>query len=481
MENLKKYLLEAAGKEKDEISPDNPYRQIALDGENPRLGWVKPVDFGQIKESIESISSLLKNKENFIFIGMGGSINGIKPLLATFEQKNFFTLDNLDPKAVKNILFKIGSIEKTLVIAISKSGTTQETQLLSKTLKSYLSDKLGSDKWQNNFLWLTDPSSFKKLDDLGWEQTTKLSIQADGHCDVGGRFSSPLTQIFILPLFLLLNQDFNTLEKFYSQFIASQEEILQKAYQVVFSLGDDYDFHFSPTVDKKWGESFASWVVQLFQESLGSKLPEKSVKTVVNIVDSGFIKLQADFSFSEPAVSIMAQMYFYQLFIAFLSGRWNINFVSQEFVEKYKQKMRSLEKDDEIATTTLEGDIEGLVEQINKKIKNEQSFIEVVLYFVPEPEFISLIEKKCRQKFPEKIILNFVGSDWNHQSYQAAFGDENTFYALVCLSRYEKAAFISKGQHDQNVKTLKRIALATQQTLSDKSILYSFQNNLEED
>ncbi|MCF7873397.1 MAG: hypothetical protein K9L84_02315 [Candidatus Omnitrophica bacterium] len=474
MENLERYLLEAAGKARDEISSENPYREIAFDGESPRLGWVEPVNFGKIKSLLESILPLVSEKENFIFIGMGGSINGIKPLLSVFKQTNFFTLDNLDPKAINDILSQINNPSKTLVVAISKSGTTPETQLLAQTVKSYFTDQLGLDKWSQNFLWLTDPESFEKLNRFGWSGVEKMPIQPNQCSDIGGRFSSPFTHIFILPLFLLLNQDFNKLEELYSQFINSKDKIRKSAYKTMLSLGRDYDFNFSPTLKGKWVKSFIPWIAQLFQESLGSKNLEKSVKTIVNFSGPGFINLEADFGFSQPVLSIMAQMYFYQLFIAYLSGRWDINFVSQEFVEKYKKKMRLLEEKNETMTDLAEGNLDGLIAQIGKKIKNRQRFIELVFYFVPDQEFSLSVQRGLERKFSQKIVLTFVGSDWNHQCYQAAFADKNTFYGLICLSSYDHTDFASRDKIDKNVKTLRHIALATYQTLSDKAVLYNF-------
>jgi hypothetical protein len=472
MKNLKEYLLDAASKEKNQISAENPYREIAFDQDKARLGWVKPVNFSKIKSSLELILPLLENKKKFIFIGMGGSVNGIKPLLSIFGRDKIFTLDNLDPKAINDILAGIDDLEETLVVAISKSGTTKETQLLSQTLKSYFSEKLGVDKWVKNFLWLTDPESFEKLDKKGWPSVEKMLIQFDGRSDVGGRFSSPLTNIFILPLFLFLNKDFDKLEQFYLQFINSQDKIRNAAHNSVLSLSQEDDFNFSPHIGQNLVECFTPWLAQLFQESLGSKNAGKSVKTIVNFSGSGFIKLKPDFNFAEPVLAIMAQMYFYQLFIAYLAGRWNINFVNQEFVERYKKKMSLLEQSDKKSDSPLSGNVASLVEQINKKIKDEHRFIEVVLYFVPDQEIVSLIQKELEAKFDQKITLVFVGSDWNHQCYQAAFADKATFYALIYLSSYENRKFIANERINENIETLKRIALATHQTLLDKSILF---------
>lgn len=477
MQDLEKYLLEAAGKKKQDISINNPYREIGFDGDQPRLGWVEPVCFKQVKSSLESILGLLDGKDTFIFIGMGGSVNGIKPLLSVFGRKNFFTLDSLDPKAIDFIFSRIKKPEKVLVIAISKSGTTKETQLLADSLKNYYIENLGERRWIEHFLWLTDPGSCSKLDSLGWQQAAKISIQADRNSDIGGRFSSPHTLIFLLPLFLLLDKDFERLDKIYSDFIKSQSLIRKKALKTIADLDKRHKFYLSPVIDSSWSESFAFWVIQLFQESLGSKDEQASVKTIINFSDSGFTKLRFASEFKDPVLSIMAHMYYYQVFIAYLAARGNMNFVNQKFVEKYKKEMAILESQNPKTKDIPKGDLDKLVELISQRLDDNHHFIEVVLYFFPSPAVLSFVQEKLSKKFDKKIILIFAGSDWNHQSYQAAFGDKDTFFVLVCLSEYQFSEYVPKNNSSENIETLKRIALATHQTLLDKSILYDLENN----
>ena len=44
-EMLEKYLLEAAGIEKEGLSSDNPYKSLGFDENKKRLGWVNSVPF----------------------------------------------------------------------------------------------------------------------------------------------------------------------------------------------------------------------------------------------------------------------------------------------------------------------------------------------------------------------------------------------------------------------------------------------------
>jgi len=168
----------------------------------------------------------------------------------------------------------------------------------------------------------------------------------------------------------------------------------------------------------------------------------------------------------------MSQMYFFQCFIAYFCAERGINFVNQGYVEKYKNQMRQLEgkkeKEEELAVF----DLDSLVEKIKENIRFEHKFIEVVLYFFPDEKLISRIKNKIEKNISGKITLVFVGSDWNHQSYQAAFADKETFYVLLLPEFFEiKLLQASEESVLRNVAALKLIARATYLTISEKSLL----------
>ena len=476
LETLEKYLLEAAGKPRQDINQDNPYRDIGFDNGKERLGWVKPLDFIEIEKSLERASGILKGKNTFIFVGMGGSINGIKPLFSIFNKDNYYTLDNLDPAAVSYLSEKVSNFDKTLVIPISKSGTTAETQLLASALRKLFAAKLGENNWQKHFLWLSDSTSFNKLDSLGWAGVTKEFIQPDSRIDIGGRFSSPHTLIFLLPLFLLQGSDKDKLKKTYESFSALAGRIREKAYLVCDKCKDKPDAYFHPILPSTLSESFSSWIVQLFQESLGSKLDNFPVKTITGDTgDKLFFSLRLDIDVSDKAVSLTAQMYFFQVFIAYYSAAKNLNFVSQNFVEKYKEQMRQLESGNNPLFEIENLPLAAIIDKAKAEAGAEHSFIEIVLYFYPGDDSLKIINDAFSRAFPSRKILMFVGSDWNHQSYQAAFSDKSTFYVLILSSCYNKEV---KGLDSEviskNIKTLENIAKATYLTLEDKSILVAY-------
>ncbi len=472
--NFENYLIEAAQINKSQLSADNPYRDVGFDQGKGRLGWVRNIPFSQIQNALMDIVPLLEGKKNFVFIGMGGSINGIKPLLALFNDRPFYTLDSLDPQAISEVVDKIKDLKETLVIAISKSGTTRETQLLALAIKKLFSARLGQDLWMKHFLWLSDSTSFEKLDALGWGGVKKAPLQFDGETDIGGRFSSPHTLIFFLPLFLLLNKDFSELKNLYSTFVSLRPEIRKGAYLVCCECKDKPNAYFSPLIGGL-DAAFSSWIVQLFQESLGSKLENLEVKTIPNI-NSGevFFPLKLGVKIDSPLVSLISQMYFFQVFIAYYSAQKGVNFVTQSFVEKYKQQMRKLEDEGVKVENAKPESVENIIREVKRLIRPKHRFIEVVLYFYPQAGVKEMIKKSFEQEFFGNQLLIFVGSDWNHQSYQAAFGSKDTFYVLLTASSYAfKVPGVSSDTLSKNVETLRIVAEATHLTLKDKSILRS--------
>lgn len=464
---LEQYLLDAQGKSKEELAQDNPYRKVGFDGGKKRLGWLKITPFVQIQDSLNKFLPLLEGKESFVFVGMGGSINGVKALLSIFNAHKIFTLDSLDPAAFDALFKKIENFDKTLIISISKSGTTQETQLLSKTLR-----KLYGDAWQKHFLWLSDPQAFEKLDLLSWQGAHRESIQFDGQSDIGGRFSCPHTLIFFFPLFLLLGRNFKKLKQVYDIYLSHLGEARAQAYSFADKYKNINPSFFFPQTDGHFGESFYSWIVQLFQESLGSKKDGFSVKTACQMEKENNLffplKLQLDIK-SLPA-SLMVQMYFFQVFIAFYSAFKDINFVDQDFVEKYKQEMRKLEgsKVEDVPLLKLK----EIIDEAKKKMTPGKKFIEVVLFFYPSKEAIDKISNEFSKEFSDKIVFVFIGSDWNHHSYQAAFSDTNTFYIFLLAQQYNiHLGHVPAEILQNNVEKLQIISKATYLTLTEKSLL----------
>ena len=474
-ENLFDQLTQAAQSNFAELSDDNVFKNIGFDDQKPRLEWFLPPSETDLKEALNNFLNLVQGKEEFIFIGMGGSANGIKTLISLSGVDFIHVLDSLDNQAIDEVLSKIKDLDNTMVVAISKSGTTKETQLLAQTLKSVLGETR-----EDNFLWIADPGAIAKLDDLGWQESQKITIQVDKKDGIGGRFSSPHTLVFLAPLILVLDRDVLKFSMLWEKYTTLHELLIERAYNYMLELQKLDDLNLLVEVKEEIIKGFDNWVIQLFQESLGSKNEGFFIKTLVKkegqtIENFRKMTLGADiteqclgFGVEGTITYTMAYMYFLQVFSALLSFAKNINFVNQPFVEVYKKELKSLEGKE--ITSPKDVDLDGICQSIKEKILPKHKFIDCVLYFHPEKETMDRLKAVLEKSFPDKVISVFIGSDWNHHSYQAAFGDKSTLFLIINKALYSNFSSIPKNKAAENLSTLKAISFATYKTIQEKSL-----------
>ncbi len=476
LNQIPKYLWEASGK--DKVSINNPFKNIGFDRGMARLGWVKPPSWELIKKTLNEIDRLIRNKNEFIFIGMGGSINGVKAVISLKKNTNIHCIDSLDPQALVETIVKIKNINRLFVIPISKSGTTKETQLIAHTIRNFISNFVGTKRVKRHFLWLVDKNSVNKWKTLGWRGFLHLPIQFDERTDIGGRFTSPHTLIFFLPLFLIENRNLKKLKKQYSLYLKLLQSVTNHAFKDALKYKNLKKGYFSIRVPSVSLDSLRTWITQLFQESLGSKKKGFFVKTIVTdkiLRNRNFVSLRLGIKITDPLIKMMCLMYYLENFVAYYAYFKKINFVNQPSVEKYKKKMKTLVS--KTPKEIPEIDLKGLVKKIKNRLKPQHKFIEAVLYLYPSKAFMKKIEKELKKAFPSKEIFVFVGSDWNHHSYQAAYKDKYTFYILITRNNYfTNLPYFKRSQLTENVRTLKIISYATYLTIKRNSLLVSLKD-----
>ena len=225
-------------------------------------------------------------------------------------------------------------------------------------------------------------------------------------------------------------------------------------------------------MDKNINEYFFIWLIQLLQESLGSKRKNLKLKTLYYYKEK-FLPLWFNIDESDKIVLTMARMYFFEVFVAFYSAMRKINFVSQDYVEEYKRKMKEIkEKND---TDIPKEELFNIICKIKENLKARHKFIEVVLYCYPDRKILNKISNIFNKEFKDRTVLVFTGSDWNHHSYQAAFLDKETLYVFLLPSDYiSEVKGISYDSIKKNIDILKTIAKASYISLKDKSLLFSF-------
>jgi glucose-6-phosphate isomerase len=183
------------------------FSDFSADRESGKYPYLQiPYDDDLISGVMDTASEFQGQFENLIVLGIGGSALGFGAcfhalchpfhnLLDSDGRNNtprIFIMDNVDPRTFAGIMDVI-DIEDTLVVAISKSGSTAETAAGMLFIMGLLKDHL-EDHWAEHLVVITDPKGgeLRRLA-LEWQIPT-LPI----HPGVGGRYSV-LTPVGLFP------------------------------------------------------------------------------------------------------------------------------------------------------------------------------------------------------------------------------------------------------------------------------------------
>lgn len=228
---------------------------------DPSLGFFHLTDqthfLSQVKEAHEKI----KDKKNFVQVGIGGSALGPEMLVHALAKndKKFFCLDNTDSDYLKRQLDQI-DLNDSVFYVVSKSGGTAETIACYSILRS-----LGA----KNFVFCTDPKNGQLRAHVEENNFLALDIPSN----IGGRFSV-LSPVGLLPA-LFMGLDIEALyagaNKIKETLLCDQFEKndLFKSAAMIFEA---YKSGVNQTVLMPYSsllKSFSAWFVQLWAESLG--------------------------------------------------------------------------------------------------------------------------------------------------------------------------------------------------------------------
>jgi transaldolase/glucose-6-phosphate isomerase len=240
------------------------------------MGWLNlPDDFEEITRTLSDFAQQIKDEgfKHAVLLGMGGSSLCSEVALETFGARDGFpeliVLDNTEPAAIQDVQDRV-DLEKTLFIAASKSGSTEETICFFKYYYAQLKEK-GSSNPGSNFVAITDAGSplVKMAEDYGFR---KVFLNPDG---IGGRYSV-LSDFGLLPM-ALMGIDVHALMQSAQQMKNSSNAFVPAAANPSISLGttlgicqrngrDKITFVLSSSI-----RSFGYWVEQLLAESTGKE------------------------------------------------------------------------------------------------------------------------------------------------------------------------------------------------------------------
>ena len=194
-------------------------------------------------------------------IGMGGSALGAKAIYSFCKnkiKKKFIFFDNLDLIKIKNIKKSV-NLKQSLIIIISKSGSTLETLVNSNLLKDELNNK--------NTIIITE----KKTNLLNTFARKKKILHINHKDYIGGRYSV-LSEVGMIPAYFM-GLKIDHLRKDIQDYFKPKEKNL--LLDSVIKLSHIYRYkkissiillNYAPEVNE-----FLFWCQQLVAESLGKK------------------------------------------------------------------------------------------------------------------------------------------------------------------------------------------------------------------
>jgi glucose-6-phosphate isomerase len=256
----------------------------------PLLQQIKSDD---LLNSLKPFAERFQTFEDVLILGTGGSSLGGQTLLSLRNPKNksprFHFLDNIDPNTFHN-LFSTISVEKTGVIAISKSGNTSETLMqLLICLQQWLVP-LSQANLKDHFLIISEPhdNGIRLL-----ARTYNLPC-LDHPTDIGGRFAV-FTIVGMLPA-MIANVDVNAIRLGARQVLSSTLAAIKTqdclplqgalAHMALAKKGATQTV-LMPYIDRL--TTFTLWFRQLWAESLGKRNADKEGQGITPIQALGTV------------------------------------------------------------------------------------------------------------------------------------------------------------------------------------------------
>ena len=207
-------------KDLDEISPrvQQLHRILQAERAEKKYGFY---DLHRDKATLEKVKAeagrfLARGYENLVVLGIGGSALGITALKTALlppyynmltkggrkGHPRLFVMDNIDPITFRQML-KMCAPQKTLFVAISKSGETAETMSQLMIVLELLEAKVGKDKVKEHLVVTTSPKGPNAPKSLMHPVADAYGLTAfEIPLNVGGRFSV-FTPVGLFPAAML--------------------------------------------------------------------------------------------------------------------------------------------------------------------------------------------------------------------------------------------------------------------------------------
>jgi len=403
----------------------------------------------------------MRDKSRYVMVGTGGWVHAAGTAAASHAEPAVVveTIHSLDPRALAPLVDAVGHAQSTTFVGISESRTTLETELLMDTFAEF-ARSMGANP-VDHLLWL---SPTQGPDVRSVDPAITPAVRP------GALFGAPLTLAFLLPLRLVAGHA--QTKRYYESFLAAREVALnamvERALEIdITSIGGLYFFVDPALVN----DSLRRWLLQLGRQALSSKVAGFQPKVLVGSAPPAefeIIDTTAGLD-GPPAVIAMLAMHAVQHFIAVLCYRIGAPFATHRAVRSYKRILPALLEraqppaPEELGANDIEQLERSLIGSLSRSL--QRRFAEIVIYRSLDALTARRLEERLTQTLSRPCHV-FEGSDWNHHSYQAAWADSETDYAIIDSPALpEPIAGLCQDILDRNVRALSAIANATRATL----------------
>jgi transaldolase/glucose-6-phosphate isomerase len=344
--------------------------------------------------------------DTFVLLGMGGSSLAPHVLKKTFGVRGFHVLDTTHPAMVRHATESL-DLERTLVIASSKSGTTLET----RCHLDYFWAKAG--KRGERFAAITDPGS--ELESLARERGFLRVFEAEP--TIGGRYSA-LSAFGMVPA-VLMGVDLERLFERVDEMVkACHGEEGNPGLELGLELGHGWQDGRDKIVINPTDGDFGLWAEQLLAESTGKE--GKGLIPAPGESAEGPDRLAADVRLPSPYE--LGQEFFRWEFATAVAGSiLEINPFDQPNVQAAKDKTN------EVLATGREPDVEprGSLEELFAQAR-PGDYVAIQAFVDParEQELEPLIERAREET--GCVVTHGLGPRYLHSTGQLHKGGPNT-------------------------------------------------------
>ncbi len=422
-----------------------PFAGFAHDGNALCLGWVSPPPWSAIEPLLTATMAALTKAKAIChcFVSTGPWCDALQ--LVDPSGSTISTLGVVDPVRLDAALTRLPS-ERCSLIAVTQSGRTIETRALVAAL---------SPAWTAiEPIWLSSNDSLGRL-------VFPIELAPGWH--VNALFSAPLS----LPFYAALSLHCGVAgaQRLHHQLLERLEDLGMAAVELATSL----PVVGSPSVllNVRQGHGAARrYVLQLARQSLAGKSATFAPYPALQLSNPDLCLGPPAWISQQGIEGCMEELYFWNVLVASWALRVPLPFARHDNVEHYKRWIVAGGDHDQLILNP-----HALITWLDRWTGGAEPFrLHIVCYGQLGDETLMVIAALAERDGLE--IEVHPGSDWNHHSFQAAYGSSLAVAVFLGELYPRPARELTHEAVRSLAATCKRIARATVTALGQRACLF---------